>query len=224
MTILPRYIHIVNTKLKHTYLSFDEEANLIIKSPKISQRYLEQLLLKKSSWITRSQEKIREKKGRSTDAFHHGKLYFNGLSYPLHLEQHLKKHAKLLFDDEAFTLFYGDYDEVLFKRHIDRFYKERAREHISPLVEQWAKKMQVDYEKLSFRKSKRQWGSCSGKNYLSFNTMAMKLPPDVLQYLIVHELTHITHKHHQKAFWEHLAAYLPDYKVQVATLKTYTTH
>jgi len=62
MQILPRYTHIVNKHLKHTYLSFDEEANLVIKSPKVSQRYIEQLLLKRSAWINRSREKILQKK------------------------------------------------------------------------------------------------------------------------------------------------------------------
>ena len=83
--------------------------------------------------------------------------------------------------------------------------------------------MGVVPNKLSFRKTKRQWGSCSAKNDLSFNTMMMKLPQDVIQYIIVHELAHITHKHHQKTFWECVEAYLPEYKTQVKELKNYTT-
>ena len=85
MQILPRYTHIVNTKLKHTYLSFDEEANLVIKSPKVSHQYIEQLILKKSLWINRSQKKILEKKGK-TSSFK--EIYFQGHSYPLILQTH----------------------------------------------------------------------------------------------------------------------------------------
>jgi len=74
-----------------------------------------------------------------------------------------------------------------------------------------------------FRKTKRQWGSCSGKNVLSFNTMMMKLPHDVIEYIVIHELAHIRHKHHQKDFWQLVEQHLPDYKKKVKELKKYTT-
>ena len=64
MSLLPHYIHIINPKLKHIYLSFSEEGELIIKSPKVSPTQIEQLLLKKASWINNSRRKFEEKKGR----------------------------------------------------------------------------------------------------------------------------------------------------------------
>ena len=76
MDLLPRYTHIVNNRLKHTYLTFDEEGNLVIKSPKVSQAYIEKLLLKKSSWIRRSKEKLLQKKGRTLDFSKEMSLYF----------------------------------------------------------------------------------------------------------------------------------------------------
>jgi len=221
MQILPRYTHIVNTKLKHTYLSFDEEANLVIKSPKVSQRYIEQLLLKKSSWINISKEKLLGKKGKTSNFT---ELYFQGHSFPLILQKHDKKRVKLIFEEDRFILYYQDYDETLFQKHIDIFYKTKALEIIPALVDDWAETMRLKYSKLSFRKTKRQWGSCSGKDALSFNSMCMKLPEDVLQYIIVHELAHIKHKHHQKSFWSCVETYMPSYKIQVKALKAYTTY
>jgi len=223
MPILPNYTHIVNNRLKHTYLSFDDEGNLIIKSPKVSQKYLEKLLLKKSVWISRSKEKILQKKGKALNFSKGESLYFYGKAYPLILEEHTKKRAKLIFTEERFTLYYSDYDETVFQRHIDNFYREQAKEELPPLVEAWSLTMDLRYSSLSFRKTKRQWGSCSGRNGLSFNTMIMKLPREVIHYIIVHELSHIKHKHHQKSFWTMVENYLPDYKEQVAELKRYTT-
>ena len=49
----------------------------------------------------------------------------------------------------------------------------------------------------------------------------MKLPLDVIQYIIVHELAHIEHKHHQKKFWELVALYMPEYKEYQQELKNY---
>jgi len=224
MNLLPQYTHIINSRLKHTYLTFDEEGNLIIKSPKVSQAYIEKLLLKKSVWINRSREKILEKKGKILDFKNPKELYLYGRPYRLKLEKHTKKRTKLIFEEEVFILQYSDYNEELFQKHINHFYKEEAKRHIPSFVKKWSDIMELTPNKISFRKTKRQWGSCSVKNDLSFNTMMMKLPHDVIQYIIVHELAHIKHKHHQKSFWREVEKYMPDYKQHIAELRKYSAH
>jgi predicted metal-dependent hydrolase len=223
MSLLPQYTHIVNPKLKHIYLTFDNEGNLVIKSPKVSQRKIEQLLLKKSSWINDSKEKLQQKKGKPVDYSNILELYYLGKAYPIHLVQHSKKRIHFYFDGEKFTLSYHTYDERLFQTHLDRFYKNEAQEKVPSQVAFWAEKMGLYPTSLRFRKTKRQWGSCSGKNVLSFNTMMMKLPHDVIQYIIIHELAHIKHKNHQKDFWKLVEDYSPDYKQQVKELYKYMT-
>jgi len=223
MPIFPQYTHHVNLDLKHIYLSFDDRGNLIIKSPHISQRQIEKLLLKKSSWIHKSQERWKHKKGKTPHFTQNDTIYFLGVEYPLILTVCNKKRTLLTFTGESFILSYSTYDTQIFQKHIDAFYKAEVKNHIPILVEKWAKIMNVAPLSLSFRKTKRQWGSCSSTNKLSINTMIMKLPPDVIQYIIIHELAHITHKHHQKAFWAHVAHYLPEYKTQIEILKNYTT-
>jgi predicted metal-dependent hydrolase len=224
MNLLPQYTHIINSRLKHTYLTFDEEGNLIIKSPKVSQAYIEKLLLKKSVWINRSREKILEKKGKILDFKNPKELYLYGRPYRLKLEKHTKKRTKLIFEEEVFILQYSDYNEELFQKHINHFYKEEAKRYIPSFVKKWSDIMELTPNKISFRKTKRQWGSCSVKNDLSFNTMMMKLPHDVIQYIIVHELAHIKHKHHQKSFWREVEKYMPNYKQHIAELRKYSAH
>ena len=222
MGLLPRYTHIVNPKLKHTYLTFDSEGHLVIKSPRVSQSYIEKLLLKKAHWINRSREKLLQKKGKALDFSKESELFFMGEKYPFTLQKQTKKRTSLAFDSSCFVLYYHHYDESVFQKKINSFYKEEAKKIILPLLEVWTEKMGLHPNKISFRKTKRQWGSCSGKNDLSFNTMVMKLPQDVIQYIIVHELAHIKHKHHQKSFWQLVERHLPNYKQSVAELKTYS--
>ncbi len=223
MNLLPQYTHIVKPKLKHTYLSLDNEGNLVIKSPKVSQHYIEQLLLKKSAWINNAREKLLQKKGKLLDLSQQTELYYQGHPYPLRLIEHSKKKTEFIFDQETFFLYYHAYDEILFQKHIDNFYKKEAKQVIPLLVEQCSGQMALTPTNIRFRKTKRQWGSCSGKNVLSFNTMMMKLPQDVIQYIIVHELAHIEHKHHQKSFWKLVEKHMPNYKQHITELKKYTT-
>lgn len=223
MSLLPQYIHIVNPKLKNIYLSFDDEGNLVIKSPKVSQAEIEKLLLKKSSWIQNARIRLEQKKGKALNFSSSMKLYFMGEAYPFILVNYEKKRTKLTFEEGIFKLYYSVYDETRFQIHIDRFYKKEAHAYVPPIVSYWANKMLLYPTDIRFRKTKRQWGSCSGRNVLSFNTMMMKLPKNVIQYIIVHELAHIQHKNHQKTFWRLVESYLPDYKTQIAELKNYAT-
>ena len=222
--LLPRYTHIVKPTLRHTYLSFDEAGELIIKSPRVSQRYIEQLLLKKAEWITRSREKMLQKKGKMPDFTGKNTLYYRGVASPLRLHAHKKQRTELRFGEGTFTLYYSyRYDTTLFQRQINRFYKKEAETYLPKLVERYAEQMQLFPEAIRFRKTRRQWGSCSGRNVLSFNTMLMKLPEDVIEYVVVHELAHIRYKHHQKDFWKLVEAHLPEYKARISELHGYTT-
>jgi len=105
MSLFPQYIHIVNPKLKHIYLSFDNEGNLVIKSPKVTQRKIEQLLIKKASWINSAREKIQQKKGKTLDFSKDLVLYFLGNPYPLTLAPHSKKRVQIDFDGEDLHFF-----------------------------------------------------------------------------------------------------------------------
>jgi len=221
--LLPQYIHIVKPGLRHTYLSFDAEGNLLIKSPKVSQEYLEQLLLKKARWITQTRERILKKKGRKPDFDNDCVLCFLGEEIKLTLIPYEKKRTRLILDPKGFQIFYSHYDEVSFLRQIDTFYKKEAERTIPQIVEQHAKRMGLSPLAVRFRKTKRQWGSCSAKNVISLNTMLMKLPIRLIDYVVVHELAHIAHKHHQKSFWTLVGQHMPDYKTRIKELHTYTT-
>jgi predicted metal-dependent hydrolase len=224
MQFLPSYRHIVSKKLKHTYLTFDDKGDLVIKSPKVSQAYIEKLLIKKASWIKNSKEKIAKRKSTLLTFSEGDRLYYKGEAFPLLYKTHKAKRVKLTFEENVFTMYYGTYDEKLFQKHINSFYKKEAENNILPMVVKWSKIMGLKYSKVSFRKTKRQWGSCSSQNALSFNTMMLKLPQSVMEYVVIHELAHIKHKHHQKTFWSLVANYVPDYKEKIVTLKEYSTN
>ena len=105
---------------------------------------------------------------------------------------------------------------------MDDFYKQKTYQIVTPLVEEWASKMDVKPTKISFRKTKRRWGSCSAKNELSFTSSLAQLPFRCIEYIVVHELSHIKHKHHQKSFWLYVEKFMPDFKDCERILKDYS--
>lgn len=89
---------------------------------------------------------------------------------------------------------------------------EEALKVIPARVEYFAKVIEVTYGKITIRNQKTRWGSCSSKGNLNFNCLLMLAPPEVLDYVVVHELCHRKQMNHSKAFWSEVEKVLPDYK------------
>lgn len=89
------------------------------------------------------------------------------------------------------------------------------------LVKHRAEVMGVKVRKVSVRKMKSRWGSCSKEGNISINLLFGHLPDDLLDYVIIHELCHIVHHNHSKSFWSLVASYLPDFKLRKSQLRRY---
>ncbi len=73
--------------------------------------------------------------------------------------------------------------------------------------------------KVFIKNTKSRWGSCSSKGNLNFNYKIVLLPPEVADYLIVHELCHLREFNHGPAFWSLVAAACPNYRAARAALR-----
>jgi len=135
--------------------------------------------------------------------------------------KHRQKIKATLLQEKDFFYFLGKQKERQSYSHemIEKLYRQKAKEIIPPLVETYSRKMQLYPTKISFRKAKTRWGSCSAKNSLSFNIHLMQTPLPFIEYVVVHELAHIRHKNHSKAFWSLVEEILPDYKERQALIK-----
>ena len=81
-------------------------------------------------------------------------------------------------------------------------YKEQALTLCKHKTEYWAQMMGLKYNKISVKKLKTKWGSCSSKKNLNFNYKIIFLPEKEQDYLVVHELSHLVHMNHSKEFWD----------------------
>lgn len=96
---------------------------------------------------------------------------------------------------------------------------DEALEYIPERVEHFAKIVGVDYGRITIRNQKTRWGSCSSKGNLNFNCLLMLTPPEVIDYVVVHELCHRKEMNHSKAFWSEVEKVIPDYKKRERWLK-----
>ena len=96
---------------------------------------------------------------------------------------------------------------------------DRALEYIPGRAAYFSKLVGVNYGRITIRNQKTRWGSCSSNGNLNFNCLLMLTPPEVIDYVVVHELCHRKEMNHSKAFWDEVAKILPDYKKEVQWLK-----
>lgn len=100
-----------------------------------------------------------------------------------------------------------------------RAHKELAREVIHGRLAYWSAYTGFVYNRVAIRDQKRCWGSCSAKKNLNFNYKLIFLPPQLMDYVIVHELCHLKHMDHSSNFWAEVEKHFPSYKAQCAHLK-----
>ena len=97
--------------------------------------------------------------------------------------------------------------------------REKTRELVTARVKHFSAIMGVTYNQVAIRTQRTRWGSCSSKGNLNFNCLLGLTPPEVLDYVVVHELCHLIEMNHSKQFWDAVERIMPDYKVHRKWLK-----
>ena len=97
--------------------------------------------------------------------------------------------------------------------------REQARKLVTTRVRYYAPIIGVTYGQIAIRAQHTRWGSCSSKGNLNFNCLLALVPPEVLDYVVVHELCHRKELNHSERFWQAVERILPDYKAHRKWLK-----
>ena len=185
-------ITIIRSNRKTLAIQINPDLSVTVRAPiYASQRDIERILKEKEGWIQKHIEKIREQEAKRKETQGYGE---NG-------EQ-----------GEAIER------EYLSREEIQKL-AEKALEYIPKRVSYFAKQIGVTYGKITIRNQKTRWGSCSSKGNLNFNCLLMLTSPEVIDYVVVHELCHRKEMNHSKAFWAEVEKVLPNYKEQAKWLK-----
>jgi predicted metal-dependent hydrolase len=187
------FTHIVNKRLKNSSISIDEYGNITVKTPFSAEKKVFELLAQKEMWLRKVMQKEFQKKallGEEYELF--GKIYKVNESPRL---------SNILNNMKIKTL------QNIEKKY-DLFYKEEAQNYIVNRMQFFEEKMNLHPKEVRFRKMKRRWGSCSKEGVIIFNTNLIKKEKNFIDEVIVHELAHLVHFNHSKAFHNLVASYL----------------
>lgn len=99
---------------------------------------------------------------------------------------------------------------------------KKAREYLPYRLEYLAKLHGYSYNKCRLSHANTRWGSCSSNRTISLNIGLMKVPEVLRDYVIIHELAHLNHMDHSKAFWAEVGSHDPRYKTHEKKLKYFS--
>jgi len=206
MTLIPYTV--VRSNRKSVALVIDCEAKLIVRAPyHVSEDVVEGFVRTKEHWIFEKQ--------------------VQGAAFGV-------KHSSIVIDDcesimylgNVYTIIRSDVDtitiegtilyipQLITQADVITWMKEEAVKVLTERVLRYADLMGVSYQTIKLSEAKSRWGSCSAKNSLNFAWRLIMCPLSAIDYIVVHELSHIEYKNHGAAFWARVKTVLPNYKEQ----------
>jgi len=96
-----------------------------------------------------------------------------------------------------------------------------ARKHLIDRLNFLSKRHGFNYNRVFIKNQKTRWGSCSGKNNINLNINLVRLPDELIDYTILHELVHTRIKNHSRRFWDQMEKLLGDAKTLDSKLSEY---
>ena len=193
----------------------------------VSRKQVEQFLESNREWILENQKQVKQYEQNT------------GVWLKVGTEVQTKFHLLKIVETEERKPSYRMEDKTIVLaipqtvefRRIEKFvqqflveiYTLESKQYLPGRVKYWADRCGFSYEKLSFRNNISNWGSCSFENHISLNVKLMKLPDEIIDYVILHELCHTVEKNHSPAFWKLMGKVCPDYAMLRIRLKGYHT-
>lgn len=99
------------------------------------------------------------------------------------------------------------------------WHRGRAAEELPQRAAAWAARIGCEPSRVVVRDQKRRWGSCAPDGTIRLNWRLIMMPPSLVDYVIIHELTHLRHPHHQPTFWAAVSAVMPHYRARRRALQ-----
>ncbi|MGJ0489923.1 M48 family metallopeptidase [Methylobacter sp.] len=205
----------------------------VVAPVKASPLRIEQFVLEKQQWIMQTLANMEAKSHlysrRMPSDYKHGvNVPFQGKQYQLAVRPSTLKKVKIEFSD-AFVAHVPD--ALVAREHGDdirkaliRWMKTASKLHVEKFVNIHADKRQLFPRSIKIKTQKSRWGSCGIYNDININWVLIMAPPEVLEYVVVHELCHIQVKNHSRHFWALVAEHLPSYQQQRHWLKKHGSH
>lgn len=194
------------------------EDRIRVSAPRnVSAKQVKELLYAKQEWILKHWLAARDVQEGQRRKYGDGEHFpYRGYTIELKIKDHPRKTMQVLLDGQVLWVYLPEdlpnEDRALNVRAaMLTWYKAQARRVLTDKLDEHTKRMNVTYNEFRLKEQKTRWGSCSGKGNINLNWRIILAPDEVIDYLIIHELAHLTYLNHSDKFWQRVAMFMPEY-------------
>ena len=214
--IVPDYIE--RSKRKTLSLTVLKDGNIIVKAPiSMKDDIINRFIEEKQAWIRSKLAIVKENKTKFEDVIGFQSFLLYGNRYKV-----LKSQVKTIETNDKFQIIIpSKYEDSKVLKVVVAWYKKIARQVLANRLAFIENRIRLKSSALKLSDSKGRWGSCNSFGTIHFNWRVVMLPPDIIDYIIVHELCHLKEMNHSKEFWALVGKFLPEYEKQKKAIKEY---
>jgi predicted metal-dependent hydrolase len=184
----------------------------VVVPPGTRPRLVEQFVARHRDWIDRKVAEFRNVEADSTPRLP-GEVEFAATGHTLAVEYRSAAHPPRVRELDGRLVVYGELGREPLVRHVlQRWLLRRAHASLAPWLEAEAARHGLEFKRTQVRRQRTRWGSCSRSGTISLNACLMFQPPEVVRYLLAHELAHTVHMNHSRRFWKLVERLEPDWK------------
>ena len=211
-------IDVIRKDIKNMHLSVHPPTGRIrIAAPlRIDDEAVRMFVITKMGWIKRNQAKLDEQPRQAQRKYLYREThYFLGEPYLLNLIPH-KGAAKVTLDNHTDLNLHikETATREQKERVMEEWYRTELKKLIPDLIAKWETKMNVKVNEWGVKKMRTNWGTCNIKEQrIWLNLELSKKPVHCLEYIIVHEMTHLLERHHNQNFLFYMDQFLPNWKM-----------
>lgn len=209
---------LIRTNRRSLSLSISKNGELVVRAPKkLSMQYIMTFIKEKEKWISEKKKELLSSAINNEQFINYNYFLFCGKKYRRVEQKGIKKIE--LTENEFIVPQTNDFNKEIIL--VQNWYINASKEILKTRVEYFANLMQLNYLKIVVMNNKRRWGACTQTGVLKFNYRIMMLPHKDIDYIIIHELTHLLEFSHSTNFYKIIESIMPDYKKQKEDLKKY---
>ncbi len=166
-------------------------------------------LKQNTSWVQANLKKLQEKEDELTIFDEHTE--FRSRSFALRISKHPKPNVRLHLHEGILHIYYPQHVPVdhpgiqeNIRYGIEEALRLEAKRYLPYRLDMLARQYNIRYKGVVIKNLKSRWGSCSGRNNINLNLHLMRLPDELIDYVLLHELCHVHEKNHGPGFWSRL--------------------
>ncbi len=205
-------------RVRRLRLVSDIDGVVAIVPPDYSTEELESFVSAKRDWIIKTSLHYRKLKERC-GTLEPGTIYFLGSKYRFHIVKDRQPSA--VVSEAMKVITFHVVDRRMYKHEVQEWYRAQTGTRIAQRLPAIADRLGLKYNRVLIKSQKSRWASCSKKGNLNFNLLLAAAPPEVIDYVIIHELMHLVELDHSPRFWQLVKEADPEYKKHKQWLTSY---